>query len=140
VRFDARLKRVADTVGACPVHGILLQCVCQYTWRGTDAEFWEIMPLADRVGRYFDHIRPPGRTCLCGEKLWCRVCYESAARQVEVPEDVFTPDELARYVELLTRMECTSPRPRSFISDEQLGLRERSRMTITPGADMKLKR
>jgi hypothetical protein len=107
LRITGLEREVADTVGACPLHGSLLQCECQYTWRGTDAEFRELMPLAERLGPYFDQIPPSGRRCQCGGQLWCRVCYEAAARQIVAPPDPFAAEERARYVELLAHLECT---------------------------------
>jgi hypothetical protein len=109
--LKSRLKRVADALGVCPLHGVHLQCVCQWTWRGTDAEFEELMPLAECLGPYYNQILPSGYRCRCGEKLWCETCYENAARQIVVPTDLFTPSEQARYFELLTHMELVSPRP-----------------------------
>jgi hypothetical protein len=109
--LKARVTRVAVTMGACPVHGMLLQCVCQWRWAGTEDEWQELVPLVELLSPYFDQIPPSGYRCRCGEQLWCAQCYEGAARQIAVPTDLFTPEEEARYGELLTLMECTSPRP-----------------------------
>jgi hypothetical protein len=56
--LKARLKRVAVTVGACPVHGMLLQCVCQWRWAGTEDEWQELVPLAERIAPYLDETHP----------------------------------------------------------------------------------
>jgi hypothetical protein len=110
-RLKSRVTRVAVAMGACPLHGTLLQCVCQWRWAGTEEEWQALVPLAERLGPYYDQIPPSGALCRCGEKLWCEACYGNAARQIIVPQDLFTREEHTRYVELLGSMQRLSPRP-----------------------------
>jgi hypothetical protein len=99
-----QLRTIASRMGCCAVHMTkLVRPLCHYRWAGTDAEFEELAPLAERVSQYVDEIPPHGR-CRCGGDTFCRKCYEEAARQIEVPDDLLSPDELERYCELLGRM------------------------------------
>jgi hypothetical protein len=110
--LKARVKRVALQVGASVVHGTPLHCgPCDYRWTGTDAECEELGLLSERMAAYIDQIPFSGRLCRCGSKLWCSQCYATAAQQIVVPADLFTPEEQARYFELLVHMEFTTPRP-----------------------------
>jgi hypothetical protein len=95
-----RLQTIARALNCCPQHGTRLQCVCDYTWTGTAAEFEELGPLTEKMSPYVDPIRPNGR-CRCGGKTWCRLCYEAAAAKITVPDDLFTAQERERYHALL---------------------------------------
>jgi hypothetical protein len=110
-RLKARLKRLAVHLRCRPTHGTPLWCgLCDYKWTGTDGEFAELAPLAERLSPYFAHLPPSGQICRCGWRLWCRPCYETAAATIHVPDDLMTPEELTRYTELLQHMQRTTPR------------------------------
>jgi hypothetical protein len=106
-----RLNKIAERMNVCPIHGAPLLCgPCHFEWRGTDEEFRELWPLSQRVSPYFKGLTPSGRVCrTCGTDLWCRPCYETQARQIPVPDDLFTPEELARYTKLLGHMRLKPP-------------------------------
>jgi hypothetical protein len=116
--LKARLKRLAKQLGCCPTHGTPLYCaLCCYSWTGTEAEWQELEPLANRISSYLDQIQPSGRVCrTCQGDLWCRSCYESAARQSSVPDDLFTPEELSHYTQLLQHMRL---KPQELMNDGQ---------------------
>lgn len=100
-----RLRTIAHKLNRCPRHGERLQCgLCDWTWTGTDAEFEELGPLADKVSPYLASIPANGR-CRCGSNTWCNACYTEAAAKIEAPDDLFSPDELARYHQLLQHMQ-----------------------------------
>jgi hypothetical protein len=100
-----RLRTIARQLNCCPTHGERLQCgPCDWIWTGTDAEFEELGSLLDRVALYVDSIPPNGR-CRCGSNTWCNACHKAAAATIEVPDDLFTPPELARYHELMLSMQ-----------------------------------
>ena len=99
-----RLRRLAARMGVCPTHGTTLACgLCAFDWRGSLEEFHELERLAGRLDPYWDQLTPSGHLCRQhGLPLWCRPCYEAQAAQIEVPDDLFTPDELVRYRELVS--------------------------------------
>jgi hypothetical protein len=101
-----RLQTIARKLNRCPRHpGEKLQCgPCDWMWTGTDAEFWELNPLQERLAPYFAHMDSQG-TCRCGSGTWCGACFEAAAAQVRVPADLFSPDERERYFALLEHMQ-----------------------------------
>ena len=109
--LKTRLKRLAVQMGVCAIHGTrLLRGPCHYTWTGTDKQFWELWPLSERLSPYSAYLTPSGCVCRdCGKDRGCRPCYEMQARQIQVPADLFTEAELARYTELLGYMR---PKPR----------------------------
>jgi hypothetical protein len=113
LNLRTRLNKVAERMNVCPIHGTPLLCsLCQSVWTGTDEEFRELWPLSERIGPYFEHLALSGRVSRdCQDPLYCRQCYEAAARQIEVPEDLFTPEELARYTELLGHMQRKAQGP-----------------------------
>jgi hypothetical protein len=101
------LKRLTVQMRCCPTHGTLLYCALyRYTWTSTEAEWKELEPLAGRIALYLDQIQPSGQVCRdCRADLWCRECYESQARQIHVPDDLLSPEELARNTDLLQHMQ-----------------------------------
>lgn len=100
-----RIRRLAESMRCCHVHGCTLMCVScvarRGEWTGTRAELAEVSTLLDRLRPYRDQISPSGQRCQCGGALWCRPCHDAAAAQVHVPEDLFTAAECIRYAELV---------------------------------------
>ena len=103
----ARIRKIAERLQVCPIHGTPLRCgPCHFRWTGTDEEFWELWPLSARVEAWLERLTPSGLLCQrCGDALWCRPCYETQARAIPLPADLFTPAELTRYDKLMAHME-----------------------------------
>jgi hypothetical protein len=107
VKYERRIRKLASRAGLCHVHMTPLVCVtCEArrgspSWAGTQAELEELYALDDRCGPYRDQIPAAGVCPLfrCGGKLFCEPCYNAAARIV-FPDDLYSPEELARYAEL----------------------------------------
>jgi len=54
-RYETRLRTVATRLRCGARHGIpLVGHVCTYEWTGTEDEWQELVPLADRVSPYID--------------------------------------------------------------------------------------
>jgi len=103
-----RLRTIARKKGLCPLHMTPLVCItCEArrgspSWAGTDDELEELFALSDRVAPYLAQIPAAGVCPLfgCGGKLFCEPCYNAAAARITVPDDLYTPQELARYAAL----------------------------------------
>jgi hypothetical protein len=97
--LKARIRKIAERLQVCPTHGSPLLCgPCRFTWAGTDEEFWELWPLSERLSPYLACLTPSGCVCrVCGKDLWCQPSYETQARQIQVPADLFTDAQLALY-------------------------------------------
>ena len=106
-RYETRLRAVATRLRCCARHGTPLVCyICTYEWTGSDAEWQEFTPLADRVSPYIDRIRTSDQRCEpCGADLDCRQCYEAQARTILLPDDLMTEVETTRYLALLQHMQ-----------------------------------
>jgi hypothetical protein len=98
-----RLRRIAARMGVCPTHGTKLACgLCDFQWTGTLQELRELEPLARRLDPYWDTLTPSGHICRQhGLPLWCGPCYQAEAAQIDVPDDLFTPNEVGRYCDLV---------------------------------------
>jgi hypothetical protein len=108
MRYERRLRKLASRAGLCYVHLTPLVCVtCEArrgspAWAGTDDELEELCALYDRMAPYLDQIPAAGVCPLfsCGGKLFCEPCYNATAARIVLPDDLYTPEELARYAEL----------------------------------------
>jgi hypothetical protein len=90
------------------VHMTPLVCVtCEArrlhpVWRGTEAELQELCALVDRTEPY-DRQLPSAGVCPlfgCGGELFCEPCYNAAAARIVLPDDLYSPEEWARYAVL----------------------------------------
>jgi hypothetical protein len=117
-----RLRTLASRMGCCPTHLTRLICaVCDFHWTGTDAECDELEPLAERVSLYLGELPTNGR-CRCGTATCCLDCYEATKRPTGAPDDVLSPQELARYHWLLGHLVPTdrrAPNPQDDTSRSQ---------------------
>jgi hypothetical protein len=104
-----RMRTIAKQVGLCSRHMAPIFCVrcearrAEPMWTGTEAELQELLDLDDRCLPYRHQIPTAGVCAVagCQGDLYCEICYKVAAARVVIPDDVHTPEELARYVELL---------------------------------------
>ena len=120
--FEKSLTSVAHRMGRCPVHGTLLWCAGHgYRWVGTDAEWEELMALLDRIELYHRQApRSSQRCATCGDWLWCETCVVEAVGEPDIPDDLLTEQEEARYAEL------------SQLMQPEAGPREPPRMLVEP--------
>ncbi len=120
--LKARMRKIAARLQVCPIHELPLRCgPCWFYWDGTEEEFWELSPLVARMEPFLEHLAPSGQVCpACQTDLWCRLCYEAETALVKMPDDLFTPEEYARYDALIAHMrERDTPKPRAW--DHGLG-------------------
>jgi hypothetical protein len=109
VKYERRLRTLASRVGLCRAHLTPLFCVTckvrrsELFWTGKEDELHELLDLDDRCRPYRDQIPTSGVCSVagCQGDLYCEMCYSAAAARVVIPGDVHTPEELARYVELV---------------------------------------
>ncbi len=112
-RYRARFRSVARTLGRCPIHPRQsLTCgACDWAWGGTDAEADELIRLIAPIAPYTDQILPQGR-CRCGSATHCSVCWQAAARRIDVPDAVaadFGEAACRRYHELMALFRRKEP-------------------------------
>jgi hypothetical protein len=108
VKYEKRLRKLASRAGLCHIHLIRLVCVlCEArrgepVWTGTDAELEELVALCDRQAPYYAQLPSAGVCPLfgCGGTRYCEPCYNAAAARVRLPDDLFSPEEWARYAVL----------------------------------------
>jgi hypothetical protein len=106
--LDKAMEAWARARGVCSTHGVRLWCPHEYQWTGTEAEWQEVLPLMDRMMPYLARCQPSGQYCpLDGHALWCSPCHTDQLRGVALPDDLMTPAETTRYLELVALMRPT---------------------------------
>jgi hypothetical protein len=109
-RHETWLRALATLLHYCTRHVTPLICFNDYEWTGTEAEWNELKPLADRISPYIQRLQSSGQRCeQCGEALWCRQCYEVQARTIILPDDLMTEGETKHYLELLQHIGPRAP-------------------------------